>query len=263
MRKCKWIGLIAVGVMLFAGSANAAPVARPADVSVSITIQGLDSIAFSSSGSVSVDEATSQVILPAALATLPTPIAVPVTSSTAVFSITASTVSNQAGTISPSGAAGISGEPACPPAATGVACAVQTGIGGVVGFTGSVAVHVVQDVVVIPVNLNAALIGQGGTATDPFTFDAAPWTTKTGQVNLGTTIAATSGTVSDTGSRFTLVTPTFVNALNNVLPLFSTFEVAFTDAQGLPSFMGMPEPTALLAVGSVIGALALMARRRS
>jgi hypothetical protein len=246
--------------MLFAGSAQAAPVSRPVDVTFSITIQGLDSITLTASGSISVDEATSQVLIPAAVVTLATPVAVPVTASTAVFSITAQTVSNQSGTVSPLGASGV--EAACPPATTGVACVVQTGIGGVVGLTGTINVHVVQNVVVIPVNLNAALIGQGGSTNTPFTFDAAPWTTKTGQVNVGTSVVNQTGSVSDTGSQFTLVTPTFVNALNNVLPQLSEWTLAFTDGGGLPSFMGMPEPTAVLALGSVLGALALLGRKR-
>lgn len=260
----KWIGLIAVGVMLTAGSADAAPVSRPVDVAVTITIEGIESISLSSSGSISVDEATSQLIFPAAVVTLASPVVVPVTASTAVGSITAQTISNQLGTLSPSGAAGIPGEAPCPPATTGIACVVQTGIGGAMGFTGTIAVHVIPNVVVVPVNLNAALIGQGGGTNTPFTFDAAPWTTKTGLVKVGGTTPTVTqvGSVSTTGSRFTIVTPTFVSALGNLLPQLSSFQVTFTDAQGLPSFMGMPEPTALLAVGSVLGALALLSRRR-
>jgi hypothetical protein len=261
MRQCKWIGLIAVGVMLASGSAQAAPVSRPVAATLSLAIQGLAPITFSSSSSISVDEATSQLLYPAGMIQLATTIVVPVTASTAIAQLKASSLSNVSGTFSPGGALSQASGETCPPAG-GEACVVGGGIGGVMALTGTILVSVIPGVVVIPVNVNAAGVGQGGATTSPFTFDAAPWTTKTGQVNTGANIVNLTGTVSTTGSQFSTVTPTFVLALGNQLPLFVNLTVAFTDAGGLPSFLGMPEPTALLAVGSVLGALALLSRRR-
>ncbi len=257
----KLIGLIAAGVLVAAGTVNAAPVDRPTDLSLSIEVQGLDSLTITGSDSVSVDETASTLVIPDAAVSLDSKIVVPVTATTAVFSLTAQTISNQTGTISPSGAANVTGtiEDPCP-ADPGQACVQQTGIGGIMALRGAIRVHVVKNVVVIPVDLDAAGIGQGGATNDPFTIDAAPWTTQTGSVNTGGSTIQTTGTVSVTGSQFTLVTPTFVSALGNVLPLFTRYQVVFTDGNGLPEFM--PEPAALLSIGATLGALALLGRRR-
>jgi len=257
----KWIGLFAAGLLLAAGAANAAPVNRPTTLNIEIAIQGLDAITIASTASIAVDETASSIAIPAGAIALTAKVVIPVTATTAVASLSAKTISNLAGTISPSGAAGITGEAACPPATTGLACVQQTGVGGAMGFTGSLNVAVVPMVVVIPVNLNNARLGQGGATSSPFTIDAAPWTTKTGSVNVGGTPYATlQGTVSVSASRFTLVSPSFVSALGNILPLFGTLQVAFTDGNGLPAFM--PEPTAMLGIGAALGALALLTRRR-
>ena len=58
----------------------------------------------------------------------------------------------------------------------------------------------------------------------------------------------------------TMVNPTYVSALGNILPMFSTFTVAFTDGQGLPSFV--PEPAELLMLGAGGAMLALLGLRR-
>jgi hypothetical protein len=117
------------------------------------------------------------------------------------------------------------------------------------GLSGTIGAVIVPGFLTIPIALQPAKFGQGGRATIPggFTFDAAPWTTKTGSVaflttstyttmvgtmtntftNTRTTTATQMGTGSLAGSRMSLVSPTYVSALGNLLPVFSTLEVRF------------------------------------
>jgi hypothetical protein len=120
-------------------------------------------------------------------------------------------------------------------------------------LNGVLNVHIVENVVVLPIDLDVLHVGQGGSGSSPFTFNAAPWTTRRAWVNPGSysgTATFISGT--NTGTSLTLVTTTFVQACGNVLPVFSTLE-----------FTGIPEPgmLALLAVG-VAGLVATGATRR-
>jgi hypothetical protein len=90
-------------------------------------------------------------------------------------------------------------------------------------------------------------------AAPPLKFDAAPWTVQTGSVafqttstytiigmdglpvtviNTFTTTSTQMGTGSVSGSRITLVTPTWVDALNNLLPVFTTFTIQFVPEPG-------------------------------
>jgi hypothetical protein len=280
--------LAACAVAIAAASASAAPVLRPATLTMTLGIQNLSTIIVSGSASVTVDDAAGTIALPAGAVTLATTVNIPVTTTTAVGSLWASKISNQAGTFSFGGAGvGIPGtELPCPPGGPGIACANQTGFGGVMALTGTIQVAVIPMVIVIPVDLNAGLIGQGGAAQVPstpggFLFDAAPWTGATGSVaftetsivtiTIGTrtvmvtnsfpSTVPTTGTVNATLSQLTLVTPTFVSALGNTLPVFSTFTIRFTDGGGLPPFL-VPEPSTLLLLGAGSVGLWLAGRRR-
>ncbi len=71
----------------------------------------------------------------------------------------------------------------------------------------------------------------------------------------------TTGTINPTLSQLTLVTPTFVNALGNNLPVFASLTIRFSDAGGLPPFL-VPEPSTLLLFGAGTLGLWLAGRRR-
>ncbi len=236
-----------LGVVL-GGPAAAAPVTTHA--TLRIAIQGLAPITLFGSGTVSVTG--SQVVVPAGLVAQVGTLIIPVCGTTAVSSIVATGIGNLAGTFSPGGVtAQAPGELCGSGPAVGRACNVGGGIGGVMGLTGVVAVHVVPHVVVIPVDLNEVLLGQGGSATLPFSIDAAAWTTGQGRINTGV------GVVGSQGARvpFSLVTPTFVSALGNVLPIFAFFQIG----DSLP----IPEPGAAAALAIGITGLTLLVRRRN
>ncbi len=254
--------LAALALAAFAGigsAAHAAPVVRPAILSMNISLAGLPSIGFATAGNVTVDDALGTISLAPGAISLATSIVIPVTTTTAIAQLRAATgIANQAGTFSPMGG-NIPGE-VCPPG-TNQACVNGTGVGGLMGLTGTINVSIIPGVVVIPVNLNAALIGRGGSTTTPFTFDAAPWTTSVAMVAVpttggGTSTVVISGTTSSAASQLTLVTPTFVSALNNLLPVFTSFTIRFTDGLGLPAFM-VPEPGTWLLLGGGIAGLIL------
>ena len=123
--------------------------------------------------------------------------------------------------------------------------------------TGTIKVAVIPTVLVIPVNLNGAGLGVSGSTNAPFTFDAAPWTTGVGQVNTGVNVASLTGSNSNvSGGPITLVTPTFVLAIGNLLPIFAVLTL------GQGAHAPVPEPGSLLLIGTGIAGLALLGRRR-
>jgi hypothetical protein len=130
------------------------------------------------------------------------------------------------------------------------------------GIGGTIWVHIPGGVL-IPIPLTTAGVGVGGrNFPSGFTFDAAPWTLETGSVKWttatfstvtlpgGTQVVITNtfptsstrmGTTSAAGSQLTLVNPTYVVGVGNVLPVFTDFEIRFTDGLGLPEFL-LPTP---------------------
>jgi hypothetical protein len=247
--------LVAGSLLTMGGVAQAAPV--PTTATLGVAIQGLAPLTVAGSGTVTVSGNT--VIVPAGLVSLVGTIVVPVTGSTAINTLSIMTLSNLSGTFSLGGVTAQLGSEVCGsanPAAngsSGIGCNTGGGIGGVMALTGTVFVNIIPNIVVIPVNLNTALIGQGGSTNNPFLFDAAAWSTGTGLVNTGVNILpATTGT----GSPFTLVSPTFVSALGNLLPIFATLRL--NDVH----IGGVPEPGSLLLIGTGFAGLALLGSRR-
>jgi hypothetical protein len=169
----------------------------------------------------------------------------------------------------------------------GIACFTAGGanLGGQMGLSGTLNVVVAPALVSIPLPLAAAGVGVGGLTQTPkspsgFWIDAAPWTQGVGKVaftttstftvmttlmgvpvtitstNSWVTVARTTGGGGSVGTAnsgsITLVTPTHVTALGNILPVFSRLEIHF-----------VPEPsTALLLASGPVGIAATRRRRR-
>ncbi len=241
-----------LGVLALAGPAHAGLVAGP--INLTVAIQGLAPITINSSGTVSVTNHT--IIIAAGAVGLPAPVVIPVTATSAINSITATQISNQSGTFSLGGITNQLPSEICPTAIpANSACNAGGNIGGVMGLSGIINVHVIPNVVVIPVNLNDARLGQGGFTPAPFTFDAAGWTVGQAFVNSGN-IVTTTGVYTSSVTGVTLVTPVFVSALGNLLPLFASLELVNVHISSVP------EPGSLLLIGAGVAGLALLGRRR-
>jgi len=248
--------LFVFSLLASAGPASAAPVfVAPV---LGITVQGLAPLTVGGSGIIDVTGST--ITIPAGLVALGSAIIVPVTATTVINTLSITKLSNLSGTFSIGGVTAQLPSEVCPaggPVANdsgGAACNVGGSIGGVMALTGTLFVNIIPNIVVIPVNLNSALIGQGGSTNQPFMIDAAAWTTGVGLVNTGV------NTVAQTASHFPyvglqLVSPTFVSALGNLLPIFVSLTIS---NPALP----VPEPAAWLLVGAAgIGLVALRRRR--
>ena len=266
----KLFAILAAGSLLtMGGVAQAAPVATSAQLG--IAIQGLAPITIGGAGSVDVTGTT--VTVPAGLVTLGANLVIPVTGTSAVISITAlgphltivngtmvsnlPGVGNLSGTFSLGGVTGQAAGELCSSATPiapvgpplGIACNPGGGgvLGGKMALTGTIKVNVG---IFIPVPLNSINLGVGGSTNAPFSIDAAAWSTGTGLVNTGVNVI---GATSGTGSPLTLVSPTFVSALGNLLPIFSQLTL---------SSVSIPEPGSLLLIGTGVAGLALLGRRR-
>ena len=247
--------LAAVSVLAVGAPAQAALVATNAILSVAI--QGLAPLSIAGTGFVDVTGST--VTVPAGLVTLTGALIVPVTGVTSVVSLSVPALSHLSGVFSRGGVPLSEkcplGGPVAPGSAIppiGQACNNPVGHGGgIMALTGTINVNILPGIVVIPVNLTAALIGQGGSTNAPFSIDAAVWTTGTGLVNTGINI---SGLVGG-NAPFTLVTPTFVSAIGNLLPIFAVMTLTNISHN-------IPEPGSILLIGSGIAGLVLLGSRR-
>jgi len=248
----KLFAILAAGALLVSGTAQAVPVAT-GSASLSVAIQGLAPITLVGPGGL-VDVTGTTVTVPAGIVSQVGSLTIAVTATSAVNSLVAVGITNLSGTFSLGGVTGqAAGEVCGAGPANGTACNVGGGIGGVMALGGVINVHVIPNVVVIPVSLTGALIGQGGSTSAPFTINAAAWTTGTGLVNANGVVGGLAGS----NSPLTLVTPTFVLALGNLLPIFSIFTMNDVSLVGV-----VPEPGSMLLIGAGIAGLALLGSRR-
>lgn len=235
-------------VLSWSGAAQAAPWNVQATLEISIA-PSLPAVTATGVGQVDLTAGTLSV--PASLVTLSSA-TFPVTATTAIDSVQVSGLGNGAGTFSIGGVTVNAPSEICATPPASEACVSGGGLGGLMSLTGVVNVVVIPGLVVIPIDLNALGVGQGGAFTTGFYADAAPWTTGTGRMGFVTTSGTT--TVFSVGSNgagsLTLVTPTFVSACGNLLPVMTRFTLT-----------SIPEPAALALLAA--GALALWPLRRA
>lgn len=217
---------ILLGLLLSAhGVALAAPVTT--NVELGIRIEGLDSITtlqVTFTNQV-VDVTDGTVTLPAATLT-GLGLVVPVTVTTSLDNLNVNTLGIEGGTFSLGGITNQEPVEVCGSTVwIGYACNVGGGIGGIMHLTGTVDVSIVPMFVVIPLNLKQLQVGRGFGTNTPFTFEAAGWTTRTGLVNTGD---ATRSTVGFGGGPLVLVSPTYLDALGFLLPIFTTLVITNT-----------------------------------
>jgi hypothetical protein len=239
---------------LLASPASAAPVG--ANATLSIFMPGLGAATVVGSGSV--DVAGGAITVPAGLVGVAGPLIVPVTGTTAVDSLSLAGIANLAGAFSVGGVTAQTPSEICPggraPAgpAGGSACNVGGGLGGVMGLTGTIFVNVIPNIVVIPVALDVLQLGQGGVLNAPFSVDAAAWTTGTALLNTGVNTHGYTGySAFAGGGTFQLVSPLYVMACGNILPIISTLTLEL-----------VPEPAAWVSLWLGVLGIVFLTRRR-
>jgi hypothetical protein len=238
-----------VGVLLLGAAAQAAPW----NVQATLELQLTGFPAVTATGSGSVDLTGGVLSVPASLVTLSSA-TIPVTSTTAIDSLVASGIANQAGTFQVGGATTQAPGEVCGAPLSGEACVAGGGLGGLMGLSGALNVVVIPSLVIFPFDLDAARVGRGGSAgtTVGYIADGAPWTTGTARVGVYTASGA-PGALSTAGGSgpgsLTLVTTTFISACGNTLPLVGRFTLT-----------SVPEPAMLALV--VLGAAGLWSLRR-
>lgn len=261
--------LTLLALTLLAPPAAAAPIARTADLTLSIGFPFIRDTsgpyggnpsflhATATGATVQVDPVAKSISIAAGAVALTSFVSTPVTGNTSVANLVASNFANAAGTFFVGGAAGQPGEPPCPVTQTG-ACVEQNGFGGAMGVVGTLGIQVIPNIITLPVDLSAVQLGLGGSGTDaiisPFTFHAAPWTIGVGSVQAAGTPLATTTAGSVTASGLRLVAPTYIGLAG---VMYGFLDIDFTDGQGVPSFVleVVPEPEGFVLVG--LGALLL------
>ena len=287
-----FLGLAAAGALLIAGSANAAPVARSASLTLAIDIAGLGGIVVTGTGTIVVDKPAGTLFVPAVLA-LPATVNLPITTTTAVVSVigragldqlSATFAIGQVTSTMPGEICGGGGTVIGPWGSAVEACIAGGGLNGGMALSGTVSVNFGGGVT-IPINMGAALVGQGGSGSEPPVtgpfFENGKWTTGTAIINQSFTTTVTTSTVFVVGTAFsmmatgipvtrmttfqgtgdptelttpsgtiTLVTPTYVLALGNKAPVFAAL-----------SIQPIPEPATLVLIGSGFVGLLFYGRR--
>jgi hypothetical protein len=243
-----------LATLFLATPASAAPMSGTATFSITIGSGPYAFPALTVGAPGLIDITAGVVSLPAGLVTQTGGLLIPVTSSSAVDSVSLVGFANLSGLFSVGGVTAQAPGEVCPGgmAASEVACNVGGAVGGIMGLTGTINVNVIPNIVVIPIKLSDTHIGEGGAFNAPFSFDAAAWTTGTGLLNTGVNTAAISG--FGTSSGFQLVSPLFVAACGNLLPIFTTFSIT-----GLTA---VPEPAIWISVWLGLAGIVALTRKR-
>jgi len=242
----KLLGLLVVGGLAMGGSvASAAPVNVEAKVRVDLgalggfTITGVGDVELTGTGSINLGGVTgSQLAVPAGLVTLASQFSIPLTpnQSTLVTNIVLNPgLGNAAGSFQ-TGFMPTANEQC--PVATGQACVVGGGAGGIMTIQGTVTATLAGGIMA-PVPLGQLGIGAGGGAVvGLIAGEGAPFTTGVGQAQ--TTATANGPPVSTMGTNdpLTFVSPVFVSALGAALPIFVQFEIIPTPEPGWVSMFG-------------------------
>lgn len=264
-----WAGSVALVALLLPAVAHALPQTLAAEFSLGVRVPGQGVVALgTATGSVSVlDGAVSfgePLGIAAGAVSQTAAAAVPVTSTTALASVSFQSLRNRTGlaTQTLSGIAGYSCGIHAGPACIGFGPQLSMGLSGTLNLV------LLPNVIQSPVDLAAAGVGVGGSLTGnalmlPLEIQAAPWVAGSAYVSTGDG-GATSwlGTITGEQTNFdttitwsrvssvTFVSPAYVALGDTVVPLFFTFGIAF-----------VPEPgTALLLAGAA--GLWLCVRRR-
>jgi hypothetical protein len=237
--------LATFGLLLAAGSAAAAPIAVSA--SLRIELGYLGAVVATDTGVIDVSGGV--YTIPAGLVSLASA-TVPVTATTAVGSLVALGIANLAGTFAPGGVTSQAPGEVCLAPMSAQACVSGGGLGGVMALTGVIAIHVIPHIAVIPVSVNAVNVGEGGSASQPFTIDGAPWTTGTVKIDQSAAPDVTTMGSVGTGS-LALVSGSYVLVCGNLLPI--TARLTLT---GL-----VPEPAGLALIAIGVAGLIGLARK--
>ena len=173
-------GLLACLLLALPASATAAPISRPAQLEFSVFMQ-IDqgvTLAVTSTATVTVDPVAETLAIGAgALVQTEPVIIIPLSGPTAIGSLTATGIQNLTGTFQFGGVTSQAPSEICPtPLVEGEACNVGGSLGGQLGIVGTINVHIIPNIVVIPLKLGEMKIGIGGVASGNFTTDPAAWT---------------------------------------------------------------------------------------
>ena len=247
-------GLLACLLLALPASATAAPISRPAQLEFSVFMQ-IDqgvTLAVTSTATVTVDPVAETLAIGAgALVQTEPVIIIPLSGPTAIGSLTATGIQNLTGTFQFGGVTSQAPSEICPtPLVEGEACNVGGSLGGQLGIVGTINVHIIPNIVVIPLKLGEMKIGIGGVASGNFTTDPAAWTLGQGKVRLPPptftysafqTTYTYSGALAAGAETISLVSPTRIQALGNQLqPIFFgpyEFAIRFLDGLGIPQFI--------------------------
>jgi hypothetical protein len=243
--------LVALATVTWASASWSAPIERPVEFEWNLSIlAGIASLEVptrlgSGTAALSVDDAGRSIVVVSDALAFTSPVIIPITSTTSVASLTMTGIHHAAATWGADRVAATAPQEICPatPPATSIACVEGGELGGQMGLDGVLAVHVIQNIVVIPVDLMAAGVGRSGSTNTPFTMDAAPWTLGNGRVLASTQTFSVAGATDRAAGSMRLVTPTYVNALGFLTPPVFDLQISFVDGLGLPGWVGQ-DPTA-------------------
>ncbi|MGH0033788.1 MAG: thrombospondin type 3 repeat-containing protein [Myxococcota bacterium] len=241
------VRIVVATALLLGSPALAAPVERPIEyewrlsVPFGVAILPTPAILGSGNGTLSVDDSDRSIAAAADALGFTGRVTIPVTATTSVASITMTRLGNAAATFGLGRVAATVPSELCPtaPPTSPTACVVGDGLGGRMALSGTLAIHIIANIVVIPVNLDAARIGQSGTASSPFTIDAAPWTLGTGRILSDGVTFEPRGTTNPGAGSMRMVTPTFMLALGLLAPPVFEVEIGFVDGLPFPGWLGL------------------------